>query len=109
MKRCGKRCLQNLDEAKEKGFVLSTNGAPRKRVISLAKKNRSGDFFECEVALVDAKNRIRASGDRVELFLDLDICPDGVVCLKLSGRQISIEGAAISILDPFLFPQLQGM
>lgn len=102
-----KEITEHLAEAKAKGFPVSTNGAPRKRLISLLKQNLSGDSFELEVSLVDGKDRIRASGDRVDLFLDLDLCPDNVVCLKLAGRQISIEDAAIRILDPFLFPQLQ--
>jgi hypothetical protein len=41
-------------------------------------------------------------------MLDLDVCEDGVVCLKLAGSMILIEDAAKRILDPFLFPQLQG-
>lgn len=102
-----KEILGHLDDAKEKDFLVSTNGALRKRVIRLEKQNKSGQHFEVEVILVDTKDRIRATGDRVNLSLDLDICPDGVVCLKLAGTPISIEDAAISILDPFLFPQLQ--
>jgi hypothetical protein len=103
--------VEHVNEAKEKGFRVSTNGAPRKRVISLEKQNKSGQHFELQVMLIDTKDRIRVTGEhlyRIELSLDLDICPDGVVCLKLAGKRISIEDAAISILDPFLFPQLQG-
>ncbi len=99
--------LGHVNEAKSKGFPISTNGAPRSRVVRLEKQNRSGDYFELEIALVAAKDRIRAHGDRVDLFLDLDVCDDGVVCLELNGTRISIEDAAIAILDPFLFPQLQ--
>lgn len=98
---------EHLSEARTKGFPVSTNGTPRKRIIRLEKQNRSGDFFELQVSLVEAKDRIRAIGDRVDLFLDLDICPDDVVCLKYLGKQLTIEEAAISILDPFLFPQLR--
>src|SRR5437899_1711134 len=86
--------VEHLKEAKEKGLPVSTNGAPRKRVIGLEKQNKSGQRVELEVILVDAKDRIRVKGDRVDLFLDLDICPDGVVCLKLTGKPISIEDAA---------------
>jgi hypothetical protein len=103
-----KEIVEHLDEAKQKGFPLSTNGASRKRVVSLEKDNKPGQHWELDVILVDPKDRIRAKGDRVDLFLDLDICPDGVVCLKLDGKQISLEEAAIRILDPFLFPQLNG-
>lgn len=102
-----KEIVEHVNEAQGKGFPVSTNGAPRKRVISLEKQNKSGRPFELQVILVDAKDRIRAAGDRVDFFIDLDVCPDGVVCLKLGGKPISIEEAAISILDPFLFPQLQ--
>src|ERR1035438_2234500 len=48
----------HLEEAKQKGFPVSTNGAPRKRAISLEKKNKPGQFFELEIILVDAKDRI---------------------------------------------------
>jgi hypothetical protein len=60
------------------------------------------------IELVAAKDRIRASGDRTNLFFDLDLGADGVVGLLKDGRSISVEDAAIAILDPFLFPQLQG-
>lgn len=98
-----------IAEAKEKGFPVSTNGVPGKRTIFLEKQNLSGHAFQVDVKLVDAKDRIRASGDRVDLFLELDICPDGSddVCLKLGDTPISIEDAAFAILDPLLFPQLQ--
>jgi len=48
------------------------------------------------------------AGDRGHFFFELDICPDGVVCLMFEGSPISVEDAAIRVLDPFLFPQLQG-
>jgi hypothetical protein len=50
---------------------------------------------------------ISAKGDR-ELNFEflLDVCPDGVVCLKSDGEQIAPEWAAASILDKFLFPCL---
>jgi hypothetical protein len=100
---------EHVKEAAQKGFQASTNGAPRKRNVSLEKENKRGECWELQIMLVDAKDRIRAKGDRgnVDFFLDLDICPDGVVCLKLDGSRLSIEDAAIRILDPFLFPQLQ--
>jgi hypothetical protein len=97
----------HLDEAKASGFAVSTNGALQKRTVKLAKQNLSGNCFEFDLTLVDSKIRIRAHGDRVNVMLDLDVCPDGVVCLKLGGDRVSIEQAAIFILDPFLFPQLQ--
>ena len=103
-----KEITGHVEEAERKGFAISTNGALRKRSVLLEKKNKPGQFFELEIILVDAKDRIRATGDRVDFFLDLDLCPDGVVCLKLTGNQISVEDAAIRVLDPFLFPELQG-
>jgi hypothetical protein len=102
-----KEITGHLEEAKGKGFKVSTNGLPRSRAIMLEKQNLSGQSFKVEMTLVQAKDRIRAKGDRVDLSLDLDVCADGVVCIKLDGQQISIEAAAIAILDPFLFPQLQ--
>jgi len=97
-------------EAKEKGFPVSTEGTSRKRVITLKKQTLSGQQWKLQVNLVDAKDRIRATGTHIhpiDLSIELDLCPDGPVCLKLAGQPITIEDAAISILDPFLFPQLQ--
>jgi hypothetical protein len=100
--------LGHVNEAQQKGFPVSTNGEPRRRLVSLEKKQKHGDCWQFELILVDAKDRIHATGDRVEVMLDLDVCEDGVVCLKLAGSMILIEDAAKRILDPFLFPQLQG-
>lgn len=100
--------VEHLDEAKNKGFAVSTNGALQKRTIKLAKQNLSGDNFEFDLRLVDSKTRISAQGDRVNFMFDFDVCPDGVVCLKLAREVISVEEAAVRVLDPFLFPQLQG-
>jgi len=99
--------MEHIEEAKKRDFALSTNGALQKRIVKLAKQNLSGDHFEFELALVDSKTRIRAQGDRVNFMLDLDVCQDGVVCLKVDREPISVEQAATRILDPFLFPQLQ--
>lgn len=100
----------HVQDAQARGIDASTNGAPRKRVVRLPKENKSGQYFELQVILADSKDRIRATGARlkpVDLTFHLDICPDGVVCLKLNEERVSIEDAAIAILDPFLFPQLQ--
>jgi hypothetical protein len=99
----------HVGDAQAKGIAVSTNGAPRKRVVKLGKQNLSGGYWEAEVSLPDSKDRIRAKGDRVDLIFMLDVCPDGVVCLRCStgAESISIEDAAIAILDPFLFPQLR--
>lgn len=97
----------HIEDAKLHGFAVSTNGAARKRIVRLAKQNNSGTFHEIVVSLPDSKDRVRASGDRVDVTFDLDVCGDGVVCLKTGGREVSLEAAAILILDPFLFPQLQ--
>lgn len=103
------RIVEHLDEAKEKNSPVSTNGALHKRLIVLRKQNKSGNSFELELVLLTAKDRITASSSREGgLVLDLDIYPDGVVCMKIGGRTVSIHEAAILILDPFLFPQLQG-
>ena len=100
--------VEHLDEAKNKGFAVSTNGALQKRTVKLAKQNLSGDKFQFDLRLVDSKTQISAQGDRVKFMFDLDVCPDGVVCLKHERQVISVEDAAVRVLDPFLFPQLQG-
>jgi hypothetical protein len=94
----------HVEEAEQKGFAESTNGAPRKSKVSLEKENKSGNCWELQVSLMEAKDRIRAVEGRVDLSFDLDVCPDGVVCLKFAGTPISIRDAAIRVLDPFCFP-----
>jgi len=99
--------VQHIREAKAKGWPVDTNGEPRKRAVMLQKQNKSGDWL-LQVILADGKERIRVKGDLgIDFHFELDICEDGVVCLKLDGSRIHVEDAAIAILDPFLFPQLQ--
>ncbi len=98
----------HVKEAKSKGWPVDTNGEPRKRAVMLQKQNKSGDWL-LKVILADGKERIRVKGDHgIDFHFALDVCEDGVVCLKLDGSCISVESAAEAILDPFLFPQIQG-
>jgi len=93
---------------RERVSSLPRGGASKKRSVSLQKEGKANQFWGLDVVLVDAKDRIRVAGDRGHFFFELDICPDGVVCLMFEGSPISVEDAAIRVLDPFLFPQLQG-
>jgi hypothetical protein len=56
------------------------------------------------LALKKASHRILVSGIDPAPNLSLDLCADNVVCLKLSGKQVTYDEAAQAVLDPFLFP-----
>lgn len=100
--------LKHVDDANQHGLDVTTNGSARRKIIKLKKQNLSGMWWELEFKLSDAKDRITVRGDRCgDVQFLFDLRPDNVVCLKVNGKEISIEEAAIAILDPFLFPQLQ--
>ncbi len=101
-----RQIVQFIEEAKEKGFDLHTNGALQKRIVRLALAPKGS--VEFTLSLDESKRHISASGDRVDLTFELDVFPNDIVSLKLFSRENSIEEAAISILDPFLFPESQG-
>lgn len=101
------RCVQ---EAKSKTKLrLITNGALFSRIV---RKPLSVGIDESatseEFILTMEGATVKASGDRVDIEFDLDVCPDGVVCLKRNGEPISVAEASRLILEPFLFPDLRG-
>lgn len=104
-----KKIAEHVKEAHEKGLPVLTNGSLQNRIVRMSvdpaphQSGRRPDEFR----LVLKNDRISARGDRgLNLEFTLDVCPDGLVCLKAQGMEISVEEAAIRILDPFLFPDL---
>lgn len=90
-----------VQEAKGKGVKVATNGAAYDRVIQTFQRS------DIHVRLAEDKLHIAVLGMEPKLRFDLDVRPDGVVCLVFEDNQLSITEAAIKILDAFLFPNLQ--
>lgn len=99
-----------LKEFAGRGLPAYLNGSPLQRLIRRTGKIQPGTSshpgHEILVALSKDRQAISISGE-VTIHLQLDICEDGVVCIKLSGEPISLRSAANKILDRFYFPDLQ--
>jgi len=101
--------VQITDEAKQKGFDVSRNGCLQDRIVRRSVPpplgRRTQRPLEFHLVLSQDKTLIETTGDcEVQFFLDL--CHDGIVCLRDKlGKEVTPQRAAISILDPFLFPE----
>lgn len=93
-------------EAMGKGFVLNPHGSGVHRVIGQGTLN-GGNHHELKFDLDGSKRRISASWRGTVISYDVDICDDGVVCLKQQGSQTPVKAAAQAIMGPFLFPELR--
>jgi hypothetical protein len=89
-----------VEEAKSKGFQLSTNGSPDQRAV-IFKENR------LLITLERDAGTILANGPGFNLQLSFSVDKDDVVRLKYAEKFLPLKEAAQSILDPFLFPDLQ--
>jgi len=101
-----------INEAKRKGFLLSTNGSLHNKLVELripAKYPELADHRDhFRLTLDSPKGRIYAKGQSgVNFEFVLDVCGDGVVCLKWNGGRIETEDAAILILKQFLFSDVE--
>ena len=97
-------------EAHDKGLGIGTNGSEYERVVwasVIPRLGQSTDRRELRIDLHKDREKISVSGSSVPLGLSIDVCDDGVVCLKHNGKRILIQDAARLILDPFFFPELQ--
>lgn len=104
------RMTRYFDEANEKHFKIFTNGSLFDRLveIQLIRPNATSSHREKFRLVLDAKlRRITAIGDRgVHFTFLLDVCPDGIVCLKQNESRVENEDAVVMILTQFLFPEL---
>ena len=91
-----------IEEAQQRGIEIFTNGMPLERVVTLTVPPRT-----LTVTLKKDQQMIAIRGVEGIYKLTFDVCPDHVVCLKLSGEPKSYSEAAQAILDPFLFPEFQ--
>jgi hypothetical protein len=106
------RIVKHLEEAKQKGFNLFTNGSLYDRLVEIqlfpsgAHASHRESFH---LTLNADKEIVIAKGQRgVKFEFPVDVCSDGIVCIKYQGQQIQTEDASILILKQFLFPEQGG-
>lgn len=96
-----------ITEATQKGFTLRTNGSLYDRVVEhevpMGQRPLLNLALDVTRELISAKQQGRP---HFEFIFVLDVCPDGVVCLKYSDEQIQTEDTAVRLLKQFLFPEL---
>ena len=99
-----------VEEAKTKGIKALTNGHPYERTVVLSVGapliRSSGNPRIMVMKLEKDKHCILVSGMQPNIQLDMDVCDDGVVCVKINGKRFSIGDASVYILDRFFFPDL---
>ena len=99
-----------IGEAMTKGFTLATNGSPSEReiirtLIPMPAGRSISNPAHLYVKVVREKGIISATGPGVNIQFALHVRNDDVVCLTRDDKELSVQAAAIAILDPFLFPQ----
>jgi hypothetical protein len=101
--------MEFIEEGRKKSINLLTNASPYERIVRspvMPLSRESGHAAkELRLKLAKEKTSIVVSG-AVRLQFDLDVGADGVVCLKIGSEPVSIERAAVKVLDPFIFPDL---
>ena len=101
-----------IGEAKLKGFNIFTNGSLHDRLVELqipptkAETVSHRDSFTLTLVNERIIAKDKAGQRGVKFDFSLDVCPDGVVCLKLNGERVETEEAAVKVLHKFLFPEL---
>jgi len=101
-----KQILESVNYAQKKAMSVGTNGSQEDRIVWMSSESM-GERRELHIRLAGDRKTISASGPGIELRFDLDICDDGLLCLKNSnGVRASNEFAAEQVLDPFFFPEL---
>lgn len=95
-------------EANTKGVKVYTNGTPFKRVVGLGpfRPHNPNSNLELIIELRKEPASIAVSGSHGMYSFIIDVCKDNVVCLKLSGKTVTIYDAAVHILRSFLFPDV---
>jgi hypothetical protein len=108
-----------VDEAKHSGEKVDTNGSPHERVVTMRSDSFTGmsispDVYSAtpaskklSVKFLPEKPSIVANAAGIDVQFDIDLDEDNVACLKHNGKTVEYLDAAITILDPFIFPDLQ--
>jgi hypothetical protein len=87
--------------------AIETNGGSFARIVKACIPPNWKIPKELKIVLDMTREKISASHDDQIIEFSIDVCDDGVVCLKRDGKRVLIKEAAQLILDPFLFPELQ--
>jgi hypothetical protein len=105
-----KELLAQLEDGKRFFPDLFTNGQEFSRSIklpvSLATTKPLVSVREVQVTLHRKEHQIIVSGHTVDLEIVVDVCDDGVICLKVGDQVVSMAEVATDILRRFAFPQL---
>jgi hypothetical protein len=104
-----KEILERVTEAKNKGIQLYTNGTPFSRIVGLGDFRPPKEDSRRELVIgfrKDYPSGISVSNRAGTYALSVDVCDDNVVCLKLSGKPITMHDAGIYILRSFIFPDV---
>lgn len=100
----------SVNDAKARGIEVSTNGTTWERKVILSRAPLPGQSSRepdtLTIRVLKEKFVIAISGPQVNIEFQVDVCEDGVICLKQGKEQVSIPDATVRILDPFLFPDL---
>lgn len=99
-----------VEEAKKRNMPVFTNGTPYERIVILSTPIRLGqtqsDPKHLTLSIAKDRSAIVVTGIGSEpTTLILDMCDDGVVCIKHKGEEVPIADIAISLLDQFFFPE----
>ena len=97
-------------EADAKGMPVKTNGSSFERIVLASEFPYFSNLSRqrnLTITLDRVNEKISASWLDEAIDLLIDVCDDGVICLKHEGKKILLKDAAKLILDPFLFPDLQ--
>jgi hypothetical protein len=101
---------RTIPQILSKGRDVGTNGTPLERMLWMSVIPRGHQTHtnrrECSITLSPNRDIIRASGGGVDLTLSIDVCKDGVVCLKHGNEELTLAKAAELILRPFAFHEL---
>lgn len=93
--------------ANERQMRTSTNGSPYDRVVNMTLYPKVGEVSASprvlHLTLAESRRKIFAKWDGANLDFSIEVCDDGVVCLKLDGRRVDALEAARLIMEPFLF------
>lgn len=108
-----KELLAQLEDGKRFFPDLFTNGQEFSRSIKLPVPPstpipilKSVPALEVQITLHRKEHQIIVSGHTVDIEIAVDVCDDGVICLKVNDKEVSIAEVATDILRRFAFPQL---
>jgi hypothetical protein len=97
-------------EAHEKFVAVGIDGSAHEKIVwapNVSSLAQPTNRRELKINLHKEREQISISGTEFSMILTIEVCEDGVVCLKYNGKPVLIQEAARLILDQFLFPELQ--